>query len=67
MNTKPKPSDLAATMLAAVPDGTSPIDCLIACCIMAHLIIEERCPPDCHRDVTEKFVSDFYNLMLKEV
>jgi hypothetical protein len=61
-----KPQELAAAMLAVVPDGTSPIACLIACNIMACYIIKETCPPACRRDVVEKFVSDFYEIMMEQ-
>jgi hypothetical protein len=58
-----KASELAATMLAAVP-GASPIACLIACAAIAKLIIKETCPPECQREASEKFVSDFYEIVL---
>jgi hypothetical protein len=57
---------LAAKMLAAVPKGTSAIDGLIACGLLASMIIKVRCPSDLQREVTEKFVSDFYDFMLLE-
>lgn len=53
-------------MLASVPDGTSPIAVLIACSVMASYIIKETCPPSCQREVTEKFVSDFYDLIMED-
>jgi hypothetical protein len=31
---------------------------------MASFIIKECCPQECRRDAAEKFVSDFYDLLL---
>jgi hypothetical protein len=57
-------TELAADMLAIVPAGTSSIEVLIACNVMASFIIKECCPQECRRDAAEKFVSDFYDLLL---
>lgn len=57
--------DLAACMLAEVPDGTSPLDVLKACVLIVDAVIGSA-PANLQRDITERFVSDVYKFVLEE-
>jgi len=59
-------AEIAACMVERLPDDLSPVDVLSACSAIAALVVS-RAPAKLRREVVEKYVSNFYEIVAEEL